>query len=164
MSWISSLRRVDRPSPLAGRGVQKRFCNTAKQRGNQHRKIGQGQRGHYAPGIWRWWRRREHCPSCRRWGMHPVVGEEELALLFRLWSALLFRLLVGAVVPNLAPCRWGASRRPISQGGICVDIISCCCCSCAGCNSTRCPDSQQGIPAAPCTLSNPQLRLQTRDP
>ena len=58
------------------------------------------------------------------------VGEQELALLFRLWLvAPASGVLVGAVVPNLAPCRCGASRRPISQGGICVAIMPgrCCC-------------------------------------
>ena len=40
-------------------------------------------------------------------------------------------VLVGAVVPNLAPCRCGASRRPIPQGGIShgISIAGC------GCNS-----------------------------
>ena len=77
-----------------------------------------------------------------------------MALSFRLWLvAPASGVLVGAVVPNLAPCRCGASRRPISQGGIShgISIAGC------GCNSAaRFPDSQ------PCREFQPHLANQCK--
>ena len=80
--------------------------------------------------------------------------DEELAMLLLIVVvALASGVLVGAVVPNLAPCRCGASRRPISQGGIShgISIAGC------GCNSAaRFPDSQ------PCREFQPHLANQCK--
>ena len=62
-------------------------------------------------------------------------------------------VLVGAVVPNLAPCPWVSSRRPISQGAISHISIAAGC----GCNSVaRFPDSQ------PCREFQPHLANQCK--
>ena len=124
-----------------------------EQRGGRHTKSRQGQHGDYVPVMSRWWRRREHCPSCRSLARRDVVEEELALLLLMVVVAPPSGVLVGAVVPNLAPCRCGASRRPISQGGIShgISIAGC------GCNSAaRFPDSQ------PAENSSRTLRISAR--
>ena len=132
-------------------------ANTAKQRRNQHTKSRQGQHGDYVPVMSRWSRRRERRPSCRCDVGEEVVVEQELALLLLLMVvAPASGVLVGAVVPNLVPCRCGASRRPIPQGGISHGIIIALLAGC-GCNSVaRFPDSQ------PCREFQPHLANQCK--
>ena len=82
------------------------------------------------------------CSGCGGWWRRPLVC----------WSVPSCQILLLVAGARLAgPSRKGASVWPSSAAAVAV---------LAGCNSTRCPDSQQGIPAAPCTL---RIRRLTRN-
>ena len=83
------------------------------------------------------------CSGCGGWWRRPLVR----------WSVPSCQILLLVAGARLAgPSRKGASVWPSSAAAVAV---------LAGCNSTRCPDSQQGIPAAPCTL---RIRRHTHNP